>query len=57
MTNKTEYPQFSINRLIKKWPFSLELAKDIFYQNQYGYISSLRNFFDFTAFEEYENAS
>lgn len=32
---KNEYPQFSIERLKKEWPFSLDLADDIFYSNQF----------------------
>lgn len=50
-TKKTKYPQFSIKRLKKRWPFSLHLAEKIFSLNQFGLYSSLRDFFVFTASE------
>ncbi len=45
---KNKYRPFSINRLKKEWPFSLELADDIFSLNQYAPYSSLRDFFIYT---------
>lgn len=43
-TKKTEYPPFYINRLKKKWPFSLTLATDLFNYNNKRVYTSLRNF-------------
>jgi len=54
---KKKYPRFSINRLKKEWPFSLTLAKDIFYINQYATYSSLRNFFVYTDLDLGEDES
>lgn len=54
MTNKIQYEQFSIKRLRKSWPFSLELAKDIFRMNQYTTKSSFRDLLSFNCLREKE---
>jgi len=54
---KKEYPPFSINRLKKEWPFSLELAKGLFVANRYAPYSSLKDFFIYTVLELYEDDS
>lgn len=56
-TKKTEYPPFYINRLKKKWPFSLTLAKDLFNYNRENdtVYTSLRDFLICTGIELEEN--
>lgn len=51
MNKKTKYPQFSIKRLKKGWPFSLTLAKHIFLLNQFKLYSSVIDFFVSTALD------
>lgn len=48
---KTDYPQFYISRLEKKWPFSLKLASDLFRVNDHGLYFSLQEFFVCAAFD------
>ena len=54
---KNEYRPFSINRLKKEWPFSLELAKGLFVANKYAPYSSLKDFFIYTILDLYEDDS
>lgn len=51
MSKKKKYTQFSIERLKKEWPFSLDLAEQLFCLNKFKLYSSLRDFFVYTALE------
>ncbi len=53
--NQLNVKDFPIQRFHKNWPFSMDLAKDLFNSTLYYQVDSLKNFFILKAFETAES--